>query len=91
LIFDAVIRNFEVIGEAAKSISEKIKEDYPDIPWGDMVGMRNILIHSYFGIDYSIVWNTIKMLPNYLKEVKKVQQLPDDELAEEEDQENNSH
>lgn len=88
MIFDAVIRNFEVIGEAAKSISEEIKENYPDIPWGDMVGMRNILIHSYFGIDYSIVWNTIKMLPNYLKKVKKVQQLLDDELVEEEGQEN---
>lgn len=91
MVFDAVIRNFEVIGEAAKSISDEIKENYPDIPWSDMVGMRNILIHSYFGIDYSIVWNTIKMLPNYLKEVKKVQQLLDDELAEEEDQEDNSN
>ena len=68
--FDAVIRNFEIIGEAARNIPDEIASKYPNIPWSDMVGMRNILIHSYFGIDYSIVWNTIELLPALLKEVK---------------------
>jgi uncharacterized protein with HEPN domain len=74
MVFDAVIRNFEIIGEAAKNISEEIKSKYPNITWSDMIGMRNILIHSYFGIDYSIVWNTLELLPNLLEEMEKVQQ-----------------
>lgn len=74
LVFDAVIRNFEIIGEAARNISEEIKSKYPNITWSDMIGMRNILIHSYFGIDYSIVWNTRELLPDLLEEMKKVVQ-----------------
>ena len=74
LVFDAVIRNFEIIGEAARNISEEIKSKYPNITWSDMIGMKNILIHSYFGIDYSIVWNTRELLPNLLEELKKVVQ-----------------
>lgn len=83
MVFDAVIRNFEIIGEAAKNISEEIKSKYPNITWSDMIGMRNILIHSYFGIDYSIVWNTLELLPSLLEEMKKVQQdIEEDESKE---------
>ena len=85
MIFDAVVRNFEIIGEAAKSISDKIKSEYPDIPWADMVGMRNILIHGYFGIDYSIVWNTIELLPHFLKDISGIQQFIEDESMEDKD------
>ncbi|MCP5107752.1 MAG: DUF86 domain-containing protein, partial [bacterium] len=46
MVFDAVVRNFEIIGEAAKNIPDEIKLKFPDIPWTDMVGMRNILIHG---------------------------------------------
>ena len=67
MAYDAVIRNFEIIGEAARNIPDEIASKHPEIPWSDMVGMRNILIHSYLGIDDSIVWNTVKLLPKYLK------------------------
>lgn len=62
MVFDAVVRNFEIIGEAAKNIPDEIKLKCPSIPWSEMIGMRNILIHGYFGVDYSIIWNTIDML-----------------------------
>lgn len=56
----AVIRKFEVIGEATKKIPEELKRKYPAIPWKEMAGMRDKLIHFYFGIDYKLVWQTIK-------------------------------
>ncbi|MGE0085771.1 MAG: DUF86 domain-containing protein [Desulfococcaceae bacterium] len=69
----AVIRKFEIIGEAAKNIPEFIRIRYPDILWKDISGMRNRLIHGYFGIDYFIVWNTIESdIPNILSSVSKI-------------------
>jgi uncharacterized protein with HEPN domain len=56
----AVIRKFEIIGEAAKNVPETIKERYPKIPWKEMAGLRDKLIHFYFGIKYDLVWRTIK-------------------------------
>lgn len=56
----AVIRKFEIIGEATKKIPESLKKKYPEIPWKEMAGMRDKLIHFYFGIDYKLVWQTIK-------------------------------
>jgi uncharacterized protein with HEPN domain len=56
----AVIRKFEIIGEAAKNIPDFIKEKYPQIDWKDMAGMRDRLIHGYFGVDYLLVWETIE-------------------------------
>jgi len=56
----AVIRKFEIIGEATKYLLDDIKKDYPDIPWREMAGMRDKLIHFYFGIKYELVWRTIK-------------------------------
>ena len=64
VIVDAVIRNIEIIGEAAKNIPEEIKEKYPDIPWHRIIGLRNIAIHEYFGVDLNIIWEIItKNLP----------------------------
>lgn len=57
----AVIRCFEIIGEASKNISEKVKDKYPFIPWKKIAGMRDILIHHYFGFDYKTLWETIKI------------------------------
>lgn len=60
----AVIRAVEVIGEAAKNIPYPLQKKYPDVPWKDMAGMRDKLIHEYFGIRLDIVWNTVnKELP----------------------------
>ena len=57
----AVIRKFEIIGEATKNIPEWLKEKHPEIPWKRMAGMRDVLIHAYFGIDYELLWNAIKI------------------------------
>ena len=65
---DAVIRNFEIIGEAAKKIPENIREKYPDLHWKGMAGMRDKLIHEYFGINLEIIWETIeKEIPNMIR------------------------
>ena len=56
---DAVIRNLEVIGEAAKNIDDGFREQYPVAPWKEMAGMRDKLIHHYFGINFEVVWTII--------------------------------
>ena len=56
---DAVIRNFEIIGEAASHIPEEIQERYPGLAWLEMRGMRNIMVHEYFGVSLPIIWRTI--------------------------------
>lgn len=53
---DSVIRRIEVIGEAVKNIPQEIKNRYPDIPWKRVAGMRDILIHEYWGIDINLIW-----------------------------------
>lgn len=60
LVIDAVVRNFEIIGEASKSLQVAICRQYPEIPWDQMKGMRNILIHECFGVDVKILWHTSK-------------------------------
>jgi len=57
---NAVIRSIEVIGEAAKNIPKKLRDKYPYIPWKKMAGMRDKMIHEYFGVDIKILWKTIK-------------------------------
>lgn len=56
----AIIRKFEIIGEAAKNIPESLKEKHQEVPWKNIVGMRDRLVHAYFGIDYKLVWDAIK-------------------------------
>jgi len=60
LVVDAVLRNFEIIGEASKNIPASIQRSYPDIPGKQMNGMRNLLIHEYFGVDVKTIWHTAK-------------------------------
>ena len=65
---DAVIRNFEIIGEASKNLPEAIKDKYTNVPWEEMYRLRNRITHEYFGIDYEIIWDiATKELPsNYV-------------------------
>jgi uncharacterized protein with HEPN domain len=59
LIQDAVIRNIEIIGEAIKRVSPGLRGQHPEIPWKEMAGMRDVLIHDYMGVDLKIVWNVV--------------------------------
>jgi uncharacterized protein with HEPN domain len=70
---DAVVRNFEIIGEATKNVPEEIKEKYPEVEWKEAAGFRDVLIHDYFGIDLEAIWDTIKknLLP-FKKHILKV-------------------
>lgn len=63
----AVTRSLEIIGEATKNIPDDVKDTYNQIPWSKISGMRNKLIHEYFGVDLETLWNTIK---NRLPEIK---------------------
>jgi uncharacterized protein with HEPN domain len=73
LVQDAVIRNFEIIGEASKKVSEKFKKVNQEVPWKEMAGMRDKLIHDYIGVDTDVIWKTIKEdlpgLKNMLEEI----------------------
>lgn len=70
---DAIIRRVEVIGEAVKNISISFRKTYPHIPWQDMAGMRDILIHEYFGVNIGIVWKTIqKDIPKLKKQIEEL-------------------
>ncbi len=70
---DAVERNFEIIGEAVKNLSEEYRIKHPHIPFKQVAGMRDKLIHDYFGVDYELVWKTIKSkLPKFSSEIKNL-------------------
>jgi uncharacterized protein with HEPN domain len=58
--FDAVVRNLEVIGEAAKAVPEAIRSQHPEVDWKKITGLRNILIHQYFGVDAELIWDIIQ-------------------------------
>jgi len=64
---DAVIWNFEIIGEAAKNVSSEIKKKHAEVPWAEMYLLRNKVSHEYFGIDYEIIWDVAS---NYLPDNK---------------------
>ena len=70
---DAVIRNFEIIGEAANRLPEEIKDKFPEINWFRLRGFRNRIVHDYMGIDYEIVWTIIKNdLEKLLTDIKEI-------------------
>jgi uncharacterized protein with HEPN domain len=70
---DAVIRNFEIIGEAANRLPEEFKDRYPSIDWNRIRGFRNRIVHDYFGIDHSIVWQIKNIfLPQMILELKQI-------------------
>ena len=73
LVQDAVIRNFEIIGEASKNVPQNIKVKYQNIPWDEMYRLRNRISHEYFGIDYEILWDIARnYLPQNHEDILKV-------------------
>jgi len=72
-IQDSVIRRIEIIGEAVKNISPHLRQENPDIPWQRVAGMRDILIHEYFGVDMELTWNVVKKeLPKLKRQIEKI-------------------
>ncbi len=70
VVYDAVIRNLEIIGEASKNVPHEIRASYPKVEWRKVSGLRDILIHTYFSIDNVILWDIIKVkIPELLKAV----------------------
>ena len=70
---DAVIRNFEIIGEASNRLPEEIKDQFISIDWFRLRGFRNRIVHDYFGIDYKIIWNIKESyLPILINEIKRI-------------------
>jgi uncharacterized protein with HEPN domain len=70
---DAVIRNFEIIGEASRQLPEEFKRKYPEVDWREMIDFRNVIIHGYFAVNMSIIWDIIQneLLP-LENEIQKV-------------------
>jgi len=70
---DAVIRRIEIIGEAVKKITFKTREKYPQIPWREMAGMRDVIIHEYFGVSTSLIWKVASLEIHKIKpEIEKI-------------------
>lgn len=71
---DAVVRNLEIIGEAVKGLSTELAEKYDKIPWKKLAGLRDRLIHHYFGVNLDVIWGIAKDdLPHLKKEITKIQ------------------
>lgn len=69
----AIVKDLEIIGEAANNVSIECQNKYSDIPWRAMVGMRNRLVHAYFGIDFNVIWETVRQdLPPLILSLERV-------------------
>lgn len=73
MAIDAVIRNFEIIGEATKRVSPELRKSYPEIPWNRMAGFRDKLIHDYIKVNLQLIWDVIAdVLPDQKVQIQKI-------------------
>lgn len=74
LVTDAVARNLEIIGEATRQLPEEFRRNHPEVPWTQIAGLRNRIVHDYFGLDLEIIWEIIQHdLPELEKHVRALQ------------------
>ncbi len=72
LLQDGVVRQLEVIGEASRNLSDEFQESHPEVPWGEIVGLRNRIVHAYFKIDFKVAWDIARDdLPSLKKQVSR--------------------
>lgn len=75
---DAILRRLEIIGEAVKNIDESVRDKYPDIPWKKIAGMRDVVIHEYFGVSLKRIWNVVKKdLPDLKQKILMIKENKD--------------
>lgn len=89
MIIDAVVRNIEIIGEASKNVPTHIKEKLTEVPWTKLAGIRNRIVHEYFGVDINIIWfivtNELSQLKQWIKDGQdKIGSIEKNEEKEEE-------
>ena len=73
MAYDAVLRNLEIIGEAAKNIPPEIRDRYPEVDWRGVAGLRDLLAHAYFGLDDNTLWDIIQTkLPDFLSQANRI-------------------
>jgi uncharacterized protein with HEPN domain len=75
MIQDAIVRNLQVMGEAVKKVSPETRSEHPDIPWKDIAGMRDRVVHNYFGVSLDIVWDVVRNhVPPLREKLKELRQ-----------------
>jgi len=76
ILMSAVLHKLTVIGEAASRMPKELRETHPEVPWGEIIGFRNFLVHAYFAIEWSIIWTTAKHdVPELKAAIKKIRAL----------------
>jgi len=70
---EAVVWNLQIIGEAAKNVPEEVRSRYPDLPWRDMAGLRDIIVHQYFGIKLDVIWKVVQSdVPSLVNRIREI-------------------
>jgi uncharacterized protein with HEPN domain len=73
LLLNGIVRELEILGEAASQVTQNVREQYPQLPWREMIGLRNRLIHAYFDVNNSAIWLVVKeSLPPLIVQVKQI-------------------